>query len=333
MNGVRFMVLMVTTRCNLACGYCHTAAGPGGRDMAPETAWRALEVLADGPGKCTVELAGGEPLLNWPLVRELALKVDPARVRLALQTNGLLLNRENLALLRRRRVGLGLSLDGPPEINDRLRGEGARVLRALDLIGKAGLGVNVTVVLTRGNLAALPRFLLLLAQKPAVRVVNLDLVRALGRATPGLAPEPAALRNMVPRLLDSLAFVNARRWPPLKVREVEQTLRRARQGRTGPYCLAGVGGYAAVTPGGRIAACSSLTTEPALGAGHVRAPRLTGLASLARASGLPPECRDCPALPACRGGCPARRWAAEGEPTVNPGECALRGTLWERLVA
>lgn len=333
MTGVRFVALNLTGRCNLSCAYCYAQAGPTGPDMTPRTAWQALENLAPEQGPLTVEMAGGEPLLNYELVQELARDHDRDRVRLAIQTNGLLLDRDKVDFLARHRVGLGLSLDGPPEINDRLRGRAGEVFQALEVTGRAGLGVNITVVLTRHNLSALPQFLLLLARQPAVRVINLDLVRTLGRAASDLAPDPAEIRDTVPRLLDVLAFVNARRWPPLKVREVEQTLRRAGEEDGKPYCLAGRGGYAAVTPTGEIYACSSLTGRARFQAGNASAPDPGGLWSLARAAPPPRRCRDCPAGRACRGGCPARRWAEGGPGAVSESECALRMALWERLAA
>lgn len=114
---------MVTNRCNLACLYCYAAAHGRGVHMTEEVASEALELLDRAPGRTLVELAGGEPLLNFDLIRFL-LKKYGGRYRFALQTNGLLLDAPKLNFLAEHGVGLGLSLDGPPRVNDLSRGRG-----------------------------------------------------------------------------------------------------------------------------------------------------------------------------------------------------------------
>ena len=149
-----------------------------------------------------MELTGGEPLTVFPAVKEVvtqARKLEP-RPRLALQTNGLLLDKDNLSFLLEHRVGLGLSLDGLPQVNDLTRGRSGMTLRALDLVDQSGAGVNLTVVLTKHNLERLPEFLLFCAARPSIRVINLDLVRRLGRARGSdLAPGPEQIEATAPQ--------------------------------------------------------------------------------------------------------------------------------------
>lgn len=334
---VKFLVLMLTTRCNLACAYCYAKAGPGGRDMTPETAREALQRFRSPEGPLTVELAGGEPLLAFDLVREIIGQSPPrpGALRYALQTNGLLLDGAKLDFLIEQGVGLGLSMDGVPAVNDQVRGGSAAVLRALDLLDRRGMGVNLTVVLTRRNLDALPEFLLFCAGHSCVRVINLDLLRPLGRARgAGLEPEAGRIRRMVPRMLQALGFINARRFPPLNIREVDQFRRRAGLKEIGPYCYADQGLAAAVTPDGEVYPCASLAGHREYKAGDVWRLRPEGLAKLAGGGRSPQECRECPARPVCRGGCPSRQaaYAGAGE-EFGKLECVLRRTLHERLSA
>ncbi len=332
-----FLVLMLTRRCNLACAYCYAQAGGQGADMSPQTARLALRRLGGAGAGLTVELSGGEPLLRFEMIRELVREHVEGHdaPRFALQTNALLLDKPKLDFLADHGVGLGISLDGPPEVNDLSRGGGEAVLRALRLLDRSGLGVNLTVVLTRRNIEHLPAFLLLAAGFRAVRVINLDLVRSLGRAQEAdLSPEPAQVRAMVPRLLDSLAFIAGRRWPPLKVREVEQVRRRASQTDPRPYCLAAAGSLAAVTPEGEIYPCASLAGRVQHLAGRLDAETSTDLPALVKDWGLPEACAHCPARFVCRGGCPSRRIAAHGGPhRPHELECLLRQELYRRMVA
>ena len=327
-------MLILTERCNLRCSYCYARAGERGADMTPETAFLALERLGAGAGGLTVELTGGEPLLNFGLVRELVSAGGAPGRRFALQTNGLALDRAKLSFLLERGVGLGLSLDGPPGVNQLTRGGGPAGFAALRLLDELGAGVNLTVVLTRQNIEHLPRFLLTLAGFRCPRVVNLDLVRPVGRARgQGLAPAPRQVREMVPRLLSALEFIAARRFPPLKVREVDQVRRRAGLGAVEPYCLAAAGSYAAVTPGGEVYPCASLVGRPQYLAGRLEQDKPLELAPLVADWGLPGPCRDCPVRFVCRGGCPSRRISAGGGPGAPYDlECLLRREIYARMM-
>jgi len=323
---------MVTNRCNLACSYCYAQAKGRGMDMTGDIAGQALRLLDRAPGRTLVELAGGEPLLNFELIRFL-LKKYGGRFRFALQTNGLLLDAPKLDFLVEHGVGMGLSLDGPPGVNDRTRGSSGGALRALELADRQGVGVNLTVVLSRHNVESIPELILLCARYRAVRVINLDLIRALGRAgETELQPTAGQIAAMVPVMLTALAFVNQRRFPPLKVREVEQTLGRD-PGEYQPYCLAARGRAAVVSPGGEMHPCACLAGSGDFAAGTVWEPDTKALASLDDSQGLDPVCLDCPILGVCRGGCPSRRVSFNATRAQRAElECVLRRTLYSELV-
>jgi sulfatase maturation enzyme AslB (radical SAM superfamily) len=73
-QGAKAIVLSVTRGCNLACSYCYVRRREGGSGpaaMSRETAARALSLLSP-PGPWRVGFFGGEPMLQWDLVREVA---------------------------------------------------------------------------------------------------------------------------------------------------------------------------------------------------------------------------------------------------------------------
>jgi uncharacterized protein len=135
--------LNVSSACNLRCRYCYIAFngdqrqwpaqavhGCGPPLMSSETARRAVDFLlaASGPApQVHIIFFGGEPLLNPSLIRtilEYATERGEAfgkAVRFSLSTNGVLMDREMLALARNFAMDFQISLDGPPEIHDRFR--------------------------------------------------------------------------------------------------------------------------------------------------------------------------------------------------------------------
>ena len=151
------VVLKVHQRCNLACDYCYVyeLADQSWRDrpaeMSPEI-WRAAvarlgeHVRRHELTSVRVVLHGGEPLLfGADRLAELADAVraelpGTCQVEIGLQTNGVRLDAETVAMLRRHRIRAGVSVDGVEADHDRHRrmpngrGSFAAVARALELL-------------------------------------------------------------------------------------------------------------------------------------------------------------------------------------------------------
>ena len=330
----RFLVLMTTTRCNLSCSYCYVSATEKGRDMPLDIARRAVRTFLPDHGRLAVQFSGGEPLLAFDLIKKIVLNYRTGSIRFAVQTNGLLLDSEKLLFFVKHGVGLGLSLDGIPEVNEQQRGATKRVIRALDLLDELGIGVNVTTVLTNKSAARLPEFLLFCARHRSIDTINLDLLRPAGRA-PGaeLAPQSEQLKNIVPIMMRTLSFINRRRRSPVKVRELEQAFGTIHSTQEKPYCLSVFGEYAVVMPDGDVYPCPSLIERSEYLAGNLRDFRQGSLAELTSSWGTPSECRRCKALSICRCGCPARRIGFNGTPRrKNDADCALWRSIYQSVV-
>lgn len=172
------LVLNVNTGCNLSCTYCYkedlTSPAQGLR-MNLATAVKAIEMmLAESPAqpKYTLVFFGGEPLSNMGLIREV---VDFAERRFAaagavvdftLTTNATLLTADIIDWLDAHRVGVTVSMDGPPAVHDRNRrtfgGQGTYdvVRRKVDLLlaRYRARPVGCRVTLTRGITGVVPIF-------------------------------------------------------------------------------------------------------------------------------------------------------------------------------
>ena len=333
-EGVRFLVLLLTERCNLRCCYCYVDAVGTGMDMPRKNAFRAIDKLAS-VNAATVELSGGEPLLRFDLVEDIVkygCSVNP-RLRFAVQTNAVLLDRKKLSFLAEHRVGLGISLDGVPEVNEKLRGRSEDVLRALRMMDDLDLGVNITVVLTSESTPVFPRFLLFCAGFSSVRMINLDILRPIGRASGrGLIPQRGQITDMVREMFDVLAFINERRYIPLKIREIEQALRRRNDREIRPYCYGAAGKAAAVTPDGSLYPCASLVGMSKYRAGSVWDQDVPQLDGLVQSGSFPQRCMECETGSVCRGGCPSRRLSHTGNSgDVCDVECHMRKEISRRI--
>lgn len=130
---VKALCLHIAHDCNLACRYCFAEEGEyhGRRAlMSFEVGKKALDFLVENSGNRTnleVDFFGGEPLMNWQVVKELVeygrSLEEPfhKKFRFTLTTNGVLLNDEILEFANREMANIVLSIDGRKEINDTMR--------------------------------------------------------------------------------------------------------------------------------------------------------------------------------------------------------------------
>ena len=130
---VKAMCLHIAHDCNLACRYCFAEEGEyhGRRAlMSFETGKKALDLLIRSSGarkNLEVDFFGGEPLLNWDVVKQLVAygrsqeEAFNKKFRFTLTTNGVLLNDEVMEFCNREMGNVVLSIDGRKEVHDHMR--------------------------------------------------------------------------------------------------------------------------------------------------------------------------------------------------------------------
>ena len=130
---VKALCLHVANSCNLTCSYCFASANLyHGADalMSFDVGKQALDFLVANSGtrkNLEVDFFGGEPLLNWNVVKELVAygrsieEKYEKNFRFTLTTNGLLLNDEVIDYVNREMETVVLSLDGRAKIHDHFR--------------------------------------------------------------------------------------------------------------------------------------------------------------------------------------------------------------------
>ncbi|AET70943.1 six-Cys-in-45 modification radical SAM protein [Desulfosporosinus orientis DSM 765] len=130
---VKAICLHVAHDCNLRCEYCFAGTGAfgGSRTMMDlETGKKGIDFVLELSGHrdhCEVDFFGGEPLLNFGMIKSLvdygrkAAAVRGKTIKFTLTTNGVLLNKEIQEFLEQEEISVVLSLDGRPEVHDRMR--------------------------------------------------------------------------------------------------------------------------------------------------------------------------------------------------------------------
>ncbi len=123
-KGPGLHILVLTHRCNHACAYCQAGSGRG-RDMSAAAARRAVDLAFSAPVPgLTIEFQGGEPLANWPALKETVLyarrKAEKAgkELALALVTNFSLMTEERAEFIIKHDISLCTSLDGPRDLHN-----------------------------------------------------------------------------------------------------------------------------------------------------------------------------------------------------------------------
>ena len=330
---VKALCLHVAHTCNLSCEYCFASQGKYHGDralMSYEVGRQALDFLMDHSGSRTnleVDFFGGEPLMNWDVVKRLvayAREQEPIRkkrFRFTLTTNGLLLDEEVIEFANREMHNVVLSLDGRKPVHDRLRktssGQGSYDLivpkfRALvDSRGQKGYYMRGTFTHYNTDFVE-------------------DVLHMADLGFTELSMEPVVCPPGDPYALtqDDLPVLK-QQYERLAV----EMLRREREGRgftfyhymldlDGGPCIykrmAGCGSgteYLAVTPWGDLYPCHQFVGDEAYRMGDVwQGVTNTGLRE--RFAGCNActreECRDCWARLYCSGGCAANAYHATG---------------------
>ncbi len=330
---VKALCLHVAHTCNLNCAYCFASQGKyhGERAvMSHEVGKQALDFLIAHSGtrhNLEVDFFGGEPLMNFGVVRDLVAYARSIEAqhgkhfRFTLTTNGLLIDDEVIDFANREMSNVVLSLDGRKEIHDRYRvdyagnGSWERIVPKFQKLVAARGGKNYYMrgTFTHQN----PDFLADIRQMLDLGFTELSMEPVV--CAPG---DPAELTEadmeIVKRQYEELA---------------QLMLERDAEGRsftfyhymidlTGGPCIykriSGCGSgteYMAVTPWGDLYPCHQFVGEEAYKLGNVYEgvtnpdvqAEFAGCNVYAR-----PECRDCWARLYCSGGCAANAYHATG---------------------
>ena len=332
-NVVKALCLHVAHTCNLNCSYCFASQGKYHGDralMSFDVGKQALDFLIANSGarrNLEVDFLGGEPLMNWQVVKDLVAyartQEEPhnKHFRFTLTTNGMLIDDDVIDFANREMDNVVLSLDGRKEIHDRLR---------VDYAGRGSYDRIVPkfqkLVEARGDKSYYMRGTFTHANPDFTQ----DVFHMADLGFRELSMEPVVCAPEDPAALTPEDLEVVKEQYELLAKEM---LRRDREGRgftfyhymldlTGGPCIykriSGCGSgteYMAVTPWGDLYPCHQFVGEEAYCLGniwdgvtnHALREEFRSCNAYAR-----PECAQCWAQLYCSGGCAANAFHATG---------------------
>ena len=353
-NVVKALCLHVAHTCNLNCSYCFASQGKyhGERAlMSFEVGKQALDFLMDNSGtrhNLEVDFFGGEPLMNWDVVKQLvtyARSVEKERgknFRFTLTTNGVLIDDDVIEFANKEMSNVVLSLDGRKEIHDATRvdyaGHGSYdkiVPKFQKLVeSRGGKGYYMRGTFTHQN----PDFTKDVFHMADLGFTELSMEPVVCAADDPMALTPADI-EIVKEQYEILAKDMIRREKEGKPITFYHYMIDLTEGPCIYKRISGCGSgteYMAVTPWGDLYPCHQFVGEETYKLGDIwNGVTNDALREEFRACNAyaRPECKDCWAKLYCSGGCAANAYHATGriQGVYEPGcelfkkriECAI----------
>ncbi|WP_461206381.1 anaerobic sulfatase maturase [Clostridium sp. DL1XJH146] len=171
MKNISFLMKPASGKCNLRCKYCFYNDEMEKREikdygmMSIETAQNIIDKainFAEG-GYITFAFQGGEPAVRgMEFFRNFVSYVNEkntnnSKVNYAIQTNGMLIDKNWAVFLKENKFLVGISLDGTKDINDFNRvdakGEGSfkKIIKTTEILDKHNVDFNILSVVSRAN--------------------------------------------------------------------------------------------------------------------------------------------------------------------------------------
>jgi uncharacterized protein len=259
---------VLTERCNFACRYCFVKRGSikhtssSSKDMSKEVIDRGLELFAlfvKNVTKPVINLYGGEPLLNFDgfahiLKRVEAMKLEgslPQNTVVTLVSNGSLLNSETISLIKRYKVVLSISLDGPPNLNDTMRispyykSSSEVVINNLKRLSEENIWFTISCTITEYNIDKLDKVVEYFIRKLNCKDISLNIPIPTNK----FSPDPFYLAKKMIK-----AYEIIRKYGGSEDR-ISRIIRPLVEGGIKTADCAGCGGQIVIAPDGSIGPC------------------------------------------------------------------------------
>jgi len=162
-NFTNLHMFVVSLRCDHSCQYCQVSRQSENKaafDMTVETADKSLDLVFRSPNQAIkIEFQGGEPLLNFDLIKHIVLSaksrnvIENRNLQFVITTTLTMLTDEILEFCKDHKIYLSSSLDGPEDLHNKNRPRPDRnshelfvkgLSKARDVLGVDGVSALMT---------------------------------------------------------------------------------------------------------------------------------------------------------------------------------------------
>ena len=340
--------LNVSTMCNLSCSYCYLPQLPG---TPSKMSWRIAKKSIDSfmsllfknnHDHATLRFFGGEPMLNWKVIKESIEYADSLKGNIDFQyllnTNGTIASKDIASFLSKKNVVVIVSVDGDGEVHDALRpfrqgtGSFSTVDSSLRLMLSAGCEIGLETTLSKSNCSNLKEII--------DYVVRLKMETqgqiSLGFQKVCMVKDEFSLSKIEQLLSNKL--IDAIQYAWKKGIDVDDGMINIPYNaligkrRKGIYC-GGHGDELCVYPNGDIYPC---------GANPIQLGSINDLSTVFQSSaykklvnryaGKIPYCNNCEIEAFCSGGCVADAVVNNGVISSQSGHCQMEKNIFNFLV-
>ncbi len=328
--NIRMMYLLLTDTCNLHCAYCfletNTPSNYQKVSMSEMIVKQAIEFYArmieynESPinsGEEVIHLYGGEPLLNVRGIKVAINEINefkkkrrlPSDLKIALVSNGTLINEEMAKFFRNNNVSVGISIDGPMLIHNKYRkysnGKGSfeNTLKGFRTLTKYKVKTGISCTITPALLNSLDLFLDFIKQLDNCDGVSFNILHS----NFGIKVDEEYYKKAA--IFVIRAFEDLRKLGIYEERMLRKITAFVNQ-QIVPYDCGAGGEQIAISPAGLVSICQDTLRTPEFIVTKVEDLDFNPIKNkIMREWSLRsplniPECLQCPALGICGGGCP-----------------------------
>lgn len=248
---------IITTRCNFHCSYCNIYKHKE-KEMTTEEIFHMIDSFSEmGMGKYSI--TGGEPLLRND-IGDIINHVRAKGSTVTLFTNGSLI-KSRIDELKNLNILL-TSFDGPKEVHDKNRQEGAyeKVIEAIKLVKDNGITVWAGVTLTKNNMGYISE-LLETAKEMDFKVLIQPVYNYEGSSAPKEQIE--SMSDFGPgyiKTIDQIIKKKKEGYPILNSVTYFKYMKHPLNQKPNTPCYAGKC-YCAISPGGNVSPCYKIYTR------------------------------------------------------------------------
>ncbi len=155
------VLLMVALECNMKCIYCYGDGGTYNRKRAlmnTETAFKALDTARSLGDIRIITFFGGEPLLNFKVIKEVVQKYEPEIIG-GIITNGTIMTEEIAQFIKEHNLPITVSIDGPEAVQNAVRpytdgrGTHKKVIKTMEMLKEAEIPFAIEATYTKQAVA------------------------------------------------------------------------------------------------------------------------------------------------------------------------------------